>query len=142
MEEPAGPAIESPEVMQLSEITPLQEPSTQSNTPVASVQDAPPEKKRSKMALFVTMGFTFLLLVSCATYAMLQVMRNKIDNNPTATVKSTAQTNTSSPDAARDSAIDQSLNAIDSGATAANADQTSADTAVSDSDQQITVPTE
>jgi len=141
MEEPAGPRTESTEVMQKGEISPLQEPSTQSDT--SSVQSpVVTPKKRRKMAIFITMGFAFILLVSCATYATLQLMRNKIDNNPTADAKNTSQVQTANPDTARDSAITQSLNDIDTGVATANTDQTSADSAVSDSNQQIMVPTE
>lgn len=145
MEEPAGLPIEGPEDTSAHVTSPAQQPSIQSDAPVTSEEkpsDVTPPKKHSKAVLFIIMGAAFILLVSCATYATLQIMRDKIDNNPSADAKSTTQIQTANPDEARDGAITQSLNDIDTGVMSASADQKSADEAVSDSDQQITVPTE
>ncbi|MEO5949734.1 MAG: hypothetical protein ABIP74_04990 [Candidatus Saccharimonas sp.] len=145
MEEPTGPRIESTDDTSRGTISSMQPSSVEASKfskTSGESSESLPRKKRSKKAILITMAITFILLVSCATYGILQLMRNKIDNNPTANMKNTTQVQTANPDTVRDSAITQSLNDIETGMAASSNDQTSADTAISDSDQQITVPTE
>jgi|GEM_PF-4468529 len=146
MEESAKPPIENQDDVSIDNSSPVQpQPSVQPETPampVAQSSDESPPKPRSKKAVFITLGIAFLLLVSCATFAVLQVMRNKIDNNPTADAKTTSGVQATSIDTASDAAITESLNGIDTGISSSSADQTSADSALSDSDEQISVPTE
>lgn len=140
---------ESKEVPEVTTATPEEE--SMQDTMQSALEATPPtdnavpsqSKHKGRRFLFVVLGLIFVAGVTCGTYYVLHAMQTK--NNTSQTTASTAKAETTTQKAATtstDSAITTSLNDIDSRLTQATTDQANANTAVSDSDQQITVPTE
>jgi len=113
------------------------------DTPALTSEEKQEPKGKGRRFALIILGVIFVGAVTFGTYYVLHAMQTK---NNTSSVKTTTTTKTDTaqkaPATATDAAIDTSLNSIDSGITQATTDQSSASSAVSDSDQQITVPTE
>lgn len=112
-------------------------------TPVLIGETKQQPKGKAKRTALIILGLVFVAGVTYGTYYVLHAMQLK--NNGTSSVKTdTAKTETAkkAPVTSTNTAIDTSLDSIDSGMTQATTDQTDASDAVSDSDKQITVPTE
>ena len=100
---------------------------------------------KGQRTLFVILGIVFVALVAYATYYVLHAMQTKnntASQTKASTSKAVTQTTTKAAVTETDTAIDSSLKDVDSRITQSSADQADASTAVTDSDQEVTVPTE
>ena len=112
-------------------------------TPVLIGETKQQPKGKGKRIALIILGLIFVAGVTYGTYYVLHAMQLK--NNGTSSVKTgtvKSETAQKAPATSTTTAIDTSLDSIDSGMTQATTDQTDASDAVSDSDKQITVPTE
>ena len=118
--------------------------STTSDTPHAPSTE--PAMKKSKRPLYVILAIIFVVAVTCAVYFGLRMLQNSIVSSSTKTAETTATSQKTvesvTPTTSQDAAIDTSLKDIDGVLNQASNEQTQADGAMSDSNQQITVPTE
>lgn len=138
---------ESMEAVESQEATGTQDVMQQE--PVASAQPivtSSQPKNTGRRIMLSALGLVLVGGVAYGAYSVLHMTQPKaatvtdVKTSPTEAKKVTqVSPATTTP---TDTAIDTSLTTIDSGITQATSDQTDASTAVSDTDQQITVPTE
>ena len=129
---------------------PLDAPSVDANegmsTDTPRVSTAQQPVKKSKRPLYIALAIVFVVAVTCGVYFSLRMLQKSVvsssakSTTPTASSQKTVESVT--PVSAEDTAIDTNLNDIDSTLSQASTEQTKADSAMSDSNQQITVPTE
>lgn len=104
-----------------------------------------PEKKKSKRLLYVILGILFVVAVCVGVYSTLHSLQSSVVSRAAkqAGSNTTQQTSaTATPVNTQEATIDANLSDIDSTIKQAASDQAQADTMMSDSEQQITVPTE
>jgi len=117
-----------------------QEPASADVSRVVPIASA----KKSKRPLYIILGIVFVIAVCCGVYFTLHLLQKSVvsSSKPANTTTSQQTSSTATTVTAQDAAIDASLNDIDSTLTQTSSDQAQTDTAMSDSEQQITVPTE
>lgn len=144
--ETSGVTEEKPDIWaKLPDNEATQEANQQEFEPTSAMTEESQPKPKGKMRrmLLVILGIIFVAGVTYATYYALHSMQVK--NNGTAKTKvdtSKVQTAQKAASTSTDTAIGTSLDDIDSRITQSSTDQSDASAAISDSDQQVTVPTE
>lgn len=118
------------------------EPVSQQTANDPKPEPATPNRPRSKKLLFITLGVVFFVGVTIGTFFVLQTMQTRINTMSKTQPATKTKAQTSATITQTDSKIDEAVKAIDAGIVTENADASSADDSLSDTDQQIAIPTE
>lgn len=118
----------------------------QTSSDKARVSPVQPVTKKSKRLLYIILAIIFVVAVTCGVYFGLRTLQNSIVSSAAKTTKTTSVSQKTvesvTTTTSLDTTIDTNLKDIDNALTQASNDQAQVDSAMSDSNQQITVPTE